>query len=146
MQFQFLKIQLKLILVVSLENAFCWYRLIIIYPYNIYLLLLFLKHDYWLVKEKKIEGIHALRDESDKDGMRIVIEIKKDVIKEILLNQLYVLTQMQISFGINMVALYYGQPKVMSLKNILKCFLLHRENIITKRSIFELKKTKKKPS
>ncbi|QCI27133.1 DNA topoisomerase (ATP-hydrolyzing) subunit A [Buchnera aphidicola] len=97
-----------------------------------------------LVKEKKIEGIHALRDESDKDGMRIVIEIKKDVIKEILLNQLYVLTQMQISFGINMVALYYGQPKVMSLKNILKCFLLHRENIITKRSIFELKKTKKK--
>lgn len=97
-----------------------------------------------LVKEKKIEGIHALRDESDKDGMRIVIEIKKDTIKEILLNQLYMLTQMQISFGINMVALYYGQPKIMSLKNILKCFLLHRENIITRRSIFELKKAKKK--
>lgn len=97
-----------------------------------------------LIKEKKIEGIHALRDESDKDGMRIVIEIKKDTIKEILLNQLYMLTQMQISFGINMVALYYGQPKVMSLKNILKCFLSHRENIITRRSIFELKKAKKK--
>ncbi|WP_343128307.1 DNA topoisomerase (ATP-hydrolyzing) subunit A [Buchnera aphidicola (Takecallis taiwana)] len=97
-----------------------------------------------LVKEKKIEGIHALRDESDKDGMRIVIEIKKDTIKEILLNQLYMLTQMQISFGINMVALYDGQPKVMSLKNILKCFLLHRENIITRRSIFELKKAQKK--
>ncbi|CAL4319750.1 DNA topoisomerase (ATP-hydrolyzing) subunit A [Buchnera aphidicola] len=97
-----------------------------------------------LVKEKKIEGIHALRDESDKDGMRIVIEIKKDTIKEILLNQLYVLTQMQISFGINMVALYHGQPKLMSLKNILKCFILHRENIITRRSIFELKQAKKK--
>ncbi|CAL4319678.1 DNA gyrase subunit A [Buchnera aphidicola] len=97
-----------------------------------------------LIKEKKIEGIHTLRDESDKEGMRIVIEIKKDVIKEILLNKLYVLTQMQISFGINMVALYHGQPKVMSLKDILKCFILHRENIITRRSIFELKRAKKK--
>ncbi|QCI25931.1 DNA topoisomerase (ATP-hydrolyzing) subunit A [Buchnera aphidicola] len=97
-----------------------------------------------LMKEKKIEGIHALRDESDKDGMRIVLEIKKDTIKEILLNQLYMLTQMQISFGINMVALYYGQPKIMSLKNILKCFLSHRKNIITRRTIFELKKAKKK--
>ncbi|WP_343182641.1 DNA topoisomerase (ATP-hydrolyzing) subunit A [Buchnera aphidicola] len=97
-----------------------------------------------LVKEKKIDGIHALRDESDKDGMRIVIEIKKDTIKEILLNQLYVLTPMQVSFGINMVALHHGQPKVMSLKNILKYFLSHRKNIVTKRSIFDLKRAKEK--
>ncbi|CAL4042406.1 DNA gyrase subunit A [Buchnera aphidicola (Phyllaphis fagi)] len=97
-----------------------------------------------LVKNKKIEGIHALRDESDQDGMRIVIETKKNTIIEILLNQLYILTPMQISFGINMVALYHGQPKTMSLKNILKCFLSHRKNVITRRSIFELNKTRKK--
>ncbi|MCW5197303.1 DNA topoisomerase (ATP-hydrolyzing) subunit A [Buchnera aphidicola] len=97
-----------------------------------------------LVKNKKIEGIHALRDESDKDGMRIVIEIKKNTIIEILLNQLYILTPMQIVFGINMVALYHGQPKTMSLKNILKYFLLHRKNIIIRRSIFELNKNKNK--
>ncbi|CAL4319764.1 DNA topoisomerase (ATP-hydrolyzing) subunit A [Buchnera aphidicola] len=97
-----------------------------------------------LIKEKKIEGIYALRDESDKEGMRIVIEIKKDVMKEILLNQLYTLTPMQVSFGINMVALYHGQPRVMSLRNILKFFLLHRKNIITRRSIFELKKAQER--
>ncbi|CAL4319651.1 DNA gyrase subunit A [Buchnera aphidicola (Pterocallis alni)] len=97
-----------------------------------------------LVKEKKIEGIHALRDESDKDGMRIVIEIKKDTIHEILLNQLYTLTQMQISFGINMVALKNGKPQIMSLKKILKYFLLHRESIITKRISFDLQHAKKK--
>ncbi|WP_284443340.1 DNA topoisomerase (ATP-hydrolyzing) subunit A [Buchnera aphidicola] len=93
-----------------------------------------------LVKDKRIDGITALRDESDKDGMRIVIEIKKEAISEIILNQLYALTQLQISFGINMVALCQGQPKTLSLKEILKYFLFHRQEIITRRSIFELNK------
>ncbi|BGI51367.1 MAG: DNA topoisomerase (ATP-hydrolyzing) subunit A [Buchnera aphidicola (Ceratovacuna japonica)] len=93
-----------------------------------------------LVKDKKIEGISTLRDESDKEGMRIVIEIKKDHIAEIILNKLYLLSQLQISFGINMVALYNGKPKVMSLKEILKAFLYHRKEIVIRRSIFELKK------
>lgn len=97
-----------------------------------------------LVKEKRIDGITGLRDESDKDGMRIVVEIKKESISEIILNQLYSLTQLQISFGINMVALCQGQPKILSLKEILKYFLSHREEIITRRSIFELKKTRKR--
>ncbi|QCI25400.1 DNA topoisomerase (ATP-hydrolyzing) subunit A [Buchnera aphidicola (Sitobion avenae)] len=95
-----------------------------------------------LVKDKRIDGITALRDESDKDGMRIVIEIKREAISEIILNQLYSLTQLEISFGINMVALCQGQPKTLSLKEILKNFLSHRQEIITRRSLFELKKTK----
>ena len=97
-----------------------------------------------LVKEKRIDGITALRDESDKDGMRIVVEIKKEAMSEIILNQLYSLTQLQISFGINMVALCQGQPKTLSLKEILKHFLSHREEIVTRRSIFELDKTCKR--
>ncbi|AHG60192.1 DNA topoisomerase (ATP-hydrolyzing) subunit A [Buchnera aphidicola] len=94
-----------------------------------------------LVKDKRIDGITALRDESDQDGMRIVIEIKKESISEIILNQLYSLTQLQISFGINMVALCQGQPKTLSLKEILKNFISHRQEIIVRRSLFELKKT-----
>ncbi|QCI23206.1 DNA topoisomerase (ATP-hydrolyzing) subunit A [Buchnera aphidicola] len=97
-----------------------------------------------LVKDKKIEGIVGLRDESDKEGMRIVIEIKKEAKSEIILNQLYTLTQLQISFGINMVALTNGQPKIMSLKDILREFISHRRTIITRRSLFELKKIQKK--
>ncbi|WP_343187884.1 DNA gyrase subunit A [Buchnera aphidicola (Periphyllus koelreuteriae)] len=97
-----------------------------------------------LVKEKKIDGISALRDESDKDGMRIVIEIKKEFISEIILNQLYLLTSLQVSFGINMVALYKGKPKLLNLKNIIKSFIYHRKEIVTKRCIFNYKKYKKK--
>ncbi|WP_343154412.1 DNA topoisomerase (ATP-hydrolyzing) subunit A [Buchnera aphidicola (Aphis aurantii)] len=97
-----------------------------------------------LVKEKKIDGITALSDESDKDGMRIVIEIKKEALSEIILNQLYSLTQLQISFGINMVALCRGQPKTLSLKEIIQHFISHRKEIVTRRSIFELKKTLKR--
>lgn len=97
-----------------------------------------------LVKEKKIEGINALRDESDKDGMRIVIEVKKDSIAKIVLNNLYQNTQLKISFGINMVALNNGKPELMSLKKILKAFIFHRRKIVTRRTIFELKKTKKR--
>ncbi|XBC44802.1 MAG: DNA topoisomerase (ATP-hydrolyzing) subunit A [Buchnera aphidicola (Schlechtendalia chinensis)] len=97
-----------------------------------------------LVKEKKIEGISGLRDESDKEGMRIVIEIKREAKSEIILNKLYTLTQLQISFGINMVALSNGQPKTLSLKEILQEFISHRKEIITKRSQFEFKKVQKK--
>ncbi|CAL4320326.1 DNA topoisomerase (ATP-hydrolyzing) subunit A [Buchnera aphidicola] len=97
-----------------------------------------------LVKEKRIDGISALRDESDKDGMRIVIEIKKEAISEIVLNQLYSLTQLQISFGINMVALCHGQPQTLSLHKILESFLSHRQEVVTRRSLFELNKTKKR--
>ncbi|MCS6057258.1 hypothetical protein LNO36_20710 [Klebsiella variicola subsp. variicola] len=67
-----------------------------------------------LVKEKRVEGISALRDESDKDGMRIVIEVKRDAVGEVVLNNLYSQTQLQVSFGINMVALHHGQPKIMN--------------------------------
>ncbi|CAL1329234.1 DNA topoisomerase (ATP-hydrolyzing) subunit A [Candidatus Providencia siddallii] len=93
-----------------------------------------------LIKEKRIEGISALRDESDKDGMRIVIEIKRDAIAEIILNNLYSLTQLQVSFGINMVALYKGKPKVFNLKEIISAFICHRREIVIRRSIFELNK------
>ncbi|XBC37819.1 MAG: DNA topoisomerase (ATP-hydrolyzing) subunit A [Buchnera aphidicola (Meitanaphis microgallis)] len=97
-----------------------------------------------LIKDKKIEGISGLRDESDKEGMRIVVETKKEAKSEIILNQLYSLTQLQVSFGINMVALTHGQPKVMSLKDIIREFISHRKTIITRRSSFELKKVQKK--
>ena len=93
-----------------------------------------------LVKEKKIEGISALRDESDKDGMRIVIEIKRGESGEIVLNNLYKHTQMQTTFGINMVALDNNQPKVMNLKEILDAFLLHRREVVTRRTIFDKEK------
>ncbi|MFO6484388.1 DNA gyrase subunit A [Escherichia coli] len=72
-----------------------------------------------LVKEKRVEGISALRDAVDKDGMRIVIEVKRDAVGEVVLNNLYSQTQLQVSFGINMVALHHGQPKIMNLKSII---------------------------
>lgn len=97
-----------------------------------------------LVKEKKINGITNIRDESDKDGMRIVIEIKKDCITKVILNQLYALTPLQTSFGINMVALSSGQPQQMNLKNIIKKFIQHRKNVITRKCLFKLKKSKKR--
>ncbi|MCR3755221.1 MAG: DNA gyrase subunit A [Candidatus Westeberhardia cardiocondylae] len=97
-----------------------------------------------LIKEKKIEGISNLRDESDKDGMRIVINIKKNTIGKIVLKKLYSLTQLQTSFGINMVALHQGKPKTLSLKEILSSFLEHRKEIIIRKTTFELQKTKEK--
>ncbi|WP_113627433.1 DNA topoisomerase (ATP-hydrolyzing) subunit A [Pectobacterium peruviense] len=95
-----------------------------------------------LVKDKRIEGISALRDESDKDGMRIVIEIKRDAVGEVVLNNLYSQTQLQTSFGINMVALHQGQPKIMPLKDILVAFVRHRREVVTRRTIFELRKAR----
>lgn len=97
-----------------------------------------------LVKEKKIEGISALRDESDKDGMRIVIEVKRSESAEVLLNQLYANTQMQTVFGINMVALDQGQPKTLNLKELLQAFIRHRREVVTRRTVFELRKARER--
>ncbi|WFQ79951.1 DNA topoisomerase (ATP-hydrolyzing) subunit A [Xenorhabdus sp. SF857] len=97
-----------------------------------------------LVKDKRIEGISALRDESDKDGMRIVIEVKRDAVGEVVLNNLYSLTQLQVSFGINMVALHQGQPKLLNLKDILSAFVCHRREVVTRRTIFELRKARER--
>ncbi|MCG6270139.1 DNA topoisomerase (ATP-hydrolyzing) subunit A [Vibrio furnissii] len=97
-----------------------------------------------LVKDKKVEGISALRDESDKDGMRIVIECKRDAVGEVVLNNLYANTQLQTTFGINMVALDNGQPKLFNLKEMLKCFVDHRREVVTRRTIFELRKARER--
>jgi len=95
-----------------------------------------------LVKEKRIEGISALRDESDKDGMRIVIEVKRGEAGEVLLNNLFSQTAMQSAFGINMVALVEGQPQLLNLKQILDAFLRHRREVVTRRTIYELRKAR----
>lgn len=95
-----------------------------------------------LVKNKKIEGITTLRDESDKEGMRVVIEIRRGDVIEVVLNNLYAQTQLQTVFGINMVALVDGQPKLLSLKNLLEAFIRHRKEVVTRRTQFELRETK----
>ncbi|MBU6246594.1 MAG: DNA gyrase subunit A [Xanthomonadaceae bacterium] len=95
-----------------------------------------------LVKEKKLEGISELRDESDKDGMRMVIEIRRDAMADVVLNNLFQQTQMQVTFGINMVALSEGQPKLLNLKEILEAFIRHRREVVTRRTIFELRKAR----
>jgi len=95
-----------------------------------------------LVKEKRIEGITELRDESDKDGMRIVIELRRGEVGDVVLNNLYKLTSMQTVFGINMVALVDGQPQILNLKQILDAFIRHRREVVTRRTIFELRKAR----
>jgi DNA gyrase subunit A len=95
-----------------------------------------------LVREKRIEGISELRDESDKDGMRIVIELRKGEMSDVVLNNLYKQTPLQSVFGINMVALHEGQPKLMNLKQVLEAFLAHRREVVTRRTIFELRKAR----
>jgi DNA gyrase subunit A len=95
-----------------------------------------------LVKEKRVEGISELRDESDKDGMRIYIEIKRDQSAEIVLNHLFNETPLQQSFGINMVALVDGRPQLLNLKQILEAFVRHRREVVTRRTIFELRKAR----
>lgn len=97
-----------------------------------------------LVKEKKLEGVADIRDESDREGMRMVIEIKRDDQPEIVLNRLYKMTQMQTSFGINNLALREGQPQLMSLKEMLESFLLHREEVVLRRTRFDLRKAKER--
>ncbi|MCK8122361.1 DNA topoisomerase (ATP-hydrolyzing) subunit A [Pseudoalteromonas sp. 2CM32C] len=95
-----------------------------------------------LVKDKKIEGISALRDESDKDGMRIVIEIKRGDVGEVILNNLYAQTQLQTVFGMNMVALINNQPKCFNLKEMLEEFIIHRREVVTRRTVFDLRKAR----
>ena len=97
-----------------------------------------------LVKDKRIEGITALRDESDKEGMRIVIEVRKGEVPEVLINNLYKQTALQTVFGINMVALIDGQPKLLNLKQILEAFLKHRREVVTRRTIYDLRKAREK--
>ena len=95
-----------------------------------------------LVRDKKIEGITELRDESDKDGMRIVIELRQGEVTDVVLNNLYKQTSLQTVFGINMVALHEGQPKLLNLKQILEAFIAHRREVVSRRTIFELKKAR----
>ena len=99
-----------------------------------------------LVKEKRLEGIapSGLRDESDKDGMRIVIELRRGEVSEVILNNLYQHTQMQSVFGINMVALVDGQPRLLNLRQVLQAFLRHRRDVVTRRTIYELRKAREK--
>ncbi|KFI23952.1 DNA gyrase subunit A [Nitrosococcus oceani] len=97
-----------------------------------------------LVKEKKIVGIVGLRDESDKDGMRMVVELRRSEMPEVVLNQLYLHTQLQSVFGINMVALVDGQPQLLNLKLALEAFLRHRQEVVTRRTMFELRKARER--
>ncbi len=97
-----------------------------------------------LVKEKKIEGISELRDESDKDGLRIVIELRKGEMGDVVLNNLYAQTSMQSVFGINMVALVDGQPKLLNLKDVLDAFLRHRREVVSRRTLYLLRKARER--
>ncbi|MDD3267129.1 MAG: DNA gyrase subunit A [Burkholderiales bacterium] len=97
-----------------------------------------------LVKDKIVEGISEIRDESDKSGMRVVIELRRGENASVILNNLYKLTQMQDSFGINMVALVNGQPRLLNLKSIIEEFIYHRREVVTRRTLFELKKAKER--
>ncbi len=97
-----------------------------------------------LVKEKKIEGITELRDESDKDGMRVVIELRRGEVGEVVLNNLYSQTQMQSVFGINVVALVDGQPRTLNLKDMLEVFIRHRREVVTRRTVYELRKARER--
>ncbi len=97
-----------------------------------------------LVRDKRIEGISELRDESDKSGMRVVIELRRGEVAEVVLNNLYKETQMQDTFGMNMVALLDGQPRLLNLKQMLTAFLRHRREVVTRRSVFELKKARER--
>ena len=97
-----------------------------------------------LVHEKKIDGIAHIQDESDKSGMRLVIELKKGEVPEVVLNHLYKQTQLQDTFGMNMVALVDGRPRLLNLKEMLQCFLAHRREVITRRTVFELRKARER--
>ncbi|WP_429404835.1 DNA gyrase subunit A [Paraburkholderia sp. MM5482-R1] len=97
-----------------------------------------------LVNEKKLEGISDIRDESDKSGMRVAIELKRGEVPEVVLNNLYKATQLQDTFGMNMVALVDGQPKLLNLKEMLTCFLSHRREVLTRRTVYELRKARER--
>lgn len=97
-----------------------------------------------IVRDKKLEGISDIRDESDKSGMRVVIELKRGELPEVVLNNLYKQTQLQDTFGMNMVALVDGQPKLLNLKQMLECFLSHRREVVTRRTVYELRKARER--
>ena len=97
-----------------------------------------------LVNERKLDGISDLRDESDREGMRIVIELKRDAVPEVVLNQLYKLTPMQESFGVNMLAIVDGRPKLLNLKDALLVFLEHRREVVARRTVFDLRKAEER--
>ncbi|MFZ6875520.1 DNA gyrase subunit A [Undibacterium sp. Di27W] len=97
-----------------------------------------------LVRDKKLDGISDIRDESDKSGMRVVIELKRGEVPDVVLNNLYKQTQLQDTFGMNMVALMNGQPKLLNLKEMLSCFLSHRREVVTRRTLFELRKARER--
>jgi DNA gyrase subunit A len=97
-----------------------------------------------LVNDKKIEGIAHLQDESDKSGMRVVIELKRGEVPDVVLNNLYKQTQLQDTFGMNMVALVDGRPQLLNLKQMLECFISHRREVVTRRTVFELKKARER--
>jgi len=97
-----------------------------------------------MVNEKRLEGISDIRDESDKSGMRVVFELKRNEVPEVVLNNLYKQTQLQDTFGINMVALVDGQPRLLNLKQMLDAFLLHRREVVTRRTVYELKEARKR--
>jgi DNA gyrase subunit A len=97
-----------------------------------------------LVTDKRLEGISDLRDESDRDGMRVVIELKRDAVPEVVQNQLFKLTQLQDSFGVNMLAIVAGRPKLLNLKQALQVFIEHRREVVTRRTVFELRKARER--
>lgn len=97
-----------------------------------------------LIREKKIEGISGILDLSNKEGIRLEIDIKRDAVGEVVLNHLYSLTQMQVTFGINMVALDHGQPKLFNLKQIIEAFVKHRREVVTRRTVYELRKARER--
>ena len=97
-----------------------------------------------LVTDKKLDGVSDIRDESDKQGIRVVIELKRGELPEVVLNNLFKQTQLQDSFGMNMVALVDGQPKVLDLKSILEAFISHRREVVTRRTVFELRKARER--
>src|SRR3546814_1355368 len=99
-----------------------------------------------VVQEKAVEGVSDLRDESDRDGVRVVIELKRDANPDVVLNQLYRYTPLQTSFGVNMLALNGGRPELMNLKQIIEAFLEFREQVITRRTIYELGKARERRS
>ncbi len=97
-----------------------------------------------LVLEKKLDGVSDLRDESDREGMRIVIELKRDAVPDVILNQLYKHTPLQDSFGVNMLAIVDGRPKILNLKDALKCFIDHRREVVTRRTAYDLRKAEER--
>ncbi len=97
-----------------------------------------------LVQEKKLEGISHIQDESDKSGMRVVIELKRGEVPEVVLNNLYKKTQLQDTFGMNMVALVDGQPRLCNLKTMIEAFVSHRREVVTRRTVFELRKARER--